>query len=106
MYAVAELGVMYPQVGFAFRSVENALTLIVRNLESFSGLAAETERLDALAAGALCCCFDGLIWSTPVAMYSIALRSSHAGNVPALAGIRKCWQACFDVICKCMHGHG
>ena len=39
------------QVGFAFRSVENALTMIVRNLESFSGLAAETERLDALAAG-------------------------------------------------------
>ena len=25
--------------------------MIVRNLESFSGLAAETERLDALAAG-------------------------------------------------------
>ena len=50
----AELAVMYPQVGFAFRSVENALTLIVRNLETFSGLAAETERLDALAAGAFC----------------------------------------------------
>lgn len=39
------------QVGFAFRSVEHALTMIVRNLESFSGLAAETERLDALATG-------------------------------------------------------
>ncbi|DBB06377.1 hypothetical protein WJX77_005903 [Trebouxia sp. C0004] len=44
-----EFGII-SQVGFAFRSVENALTLIVRNLESFSGLAAETERLDALAA--------------------------------------------------------
>lgn len=42
---------MWSQVGFAFRSVENALTIIVRNLESFSGLAAETERLDALATG-------------------------------------------------------
>ena len=42
---------MCSQVGFAFRSVENALNLIVKNLESFSGLAAETERLDALAAG-------------------------------------------------------
>lgn len=42
---------MWSQVGFAFRSVEHALTMIVRNLESFSGLAAETERLDALAAG-------------------------------------------------------
>lgn len=39
------------QVGFAFRSVEHALTIIVTHLESFSGLAAETERLDALAAG-------------------------------------------------------
>jgi len=62
----AELAVVYPQVGFAFRSVENALTLIVRNLESFSGLAAETERLDALAAGAFCIiavyCFMSLVW--------------------------------------------
>lgn len=44
-----EFGII-SQVGFAFRQVEHALTLIVRNLESFSGLAAETERLDALAA--------------------------------------------------------
>jgi len=62
----AELAVVYPQVGFAFRSVENALTLIVRNLESFSGLAAETERLDALAAGAFCIiavyCLMSLVW--------------------------------------------
>ncbi|KAL3153965.1 hypothetical protein ABBQ32_013522 [Trebouxia sp. C0010 RCD-2024] len=43
-----EFGII-SQVGFAFRSVEHALTMIVRNLESFSGLAAETERLDALA---------------------------------------------------------
>ena len=46
---------MFLQVGFAFRSVEHALTIIVRNLESFSGLAAETERLDALATGRHIC---------------------------------------------------
>ena len=76
---------MYPQVGFAFRSVENALTLIVRNLESFSGLAAETERLDALAAGAycinaICCYFKTFVWSTPITMYSIALQQTCFGT--------------------------
>ena len=39
------------QVGFAFRHIEGALNYLVNNLDKFSGLAAETERLDALLTG-------------------------------------------------------
>ena len=39
------------QVGFAFRRIEMALNYIVDNLTTFSGLAAESERLDTLFSG-------------------------------------------------------
>ena len=39
------------QVGFAFRRIEMALNYIVDNLTEFSGLAAESERLDTLFSG-------------------------------------------------------
>lgn len=64
---------MWSQVGFAFRSVEHALTIIVRNLESFSGLAAETERLDALAAGMPFC-----PWPSHIAVGPTTLHDSSA----------------------------
>ena len=41
------------QVGFAFRRIEMALNYIVDNLSTFSGLAAQSERLDALFLGEL-----------------------------------------------------
>jgi ABC-type uncharacterized transport system fused permease/ATPase subunit len=40
------------QVSFAFRHIEGALNYFVDNLDKFSGLAAESERLDALLTGA------------------------------------------------------
>ena len=39
------------QVGFAFNRIESALSYLVNHLARFSGLAAQTERLDALFAG-------------------------------------------------------
>jgi len=39
-----------PQVGFAFHRIEKALSLLVANLSDLSGLAAKTERIDALFA--------------------------------------------------------
>ena len=39
------------QVGFAFNRIESALSYLVTNMGKFSGLAAQTERLDALFAG-------------------------------------------------------
>ncbi|KAK9809945.1 hypothetical protein WJX72_002230 [[Myrmecia] bisecta] len=44
-----EFGVI-TQVGFAFHRIESALSMVVNNLSKFSGLAAETERLDSLFA--------------------------------------------------------
>ena len=41
------------QVGFSFRRIEMALNYIVDHLPALSGLAAETERLDALFEGVL-----------------------------------------------------
>ena len=41
------------QVTFAFDRIERALSMIVTNLSKLSGLAAETERLDALFAGVI-----------------------------------------------------
>ena len=75
---------MWSQVGFAFRSVEHALTIIVRNLESFSGLAAETERLDALAAGMPPCRHPQTLSTTPV----LGLSILHYSN--AIGQLRKC----------------
>ena len=40
-----------PQVGFAFNRIESAFSYLVNNMGKFSGLAAQTERLDALFAG-------------------------------------------------------
>lgn len=56
-------------MGFAFRSVEHALTIIVTHLESFSGLAAETERLDALSTGT---CFCTCAWRYKSQRYSVS----------------------------------
>lgn len=39
------------QVGFAFNRIESALSYLVNHMGKFSGLAAQTERLDALFAG-------------------------------------------------------
>lgn len=39
------------QIAFAFRHIEGALNYLVNNLDQFSGLAAEAERLDALVQG-------------------------------------------------------
>ena len=39
------------QVAFAFRHIEGALNYLVDNLDKFSGLAAESERLEALLTG-------------------------------------------------------
>lgn len=39
---------LLPQASFAFQSIESALSVIVNNLAQLSGLAAETDRLDAL----------------------------------------------------------
>ncbi len=39
------------QVSFAFRHIEGALNYFVDNLDKFSGLAAQSERLDALLTG-------------------------------------------------------
>ena len=43
------------QVGFAFRRIEMALNYIVDNLTEFSGLAAQSERLDTLFSGVHFC---------------------------------------------------
>ena len=37
------------QAGYAFRTVQSALNIIVGRFEQLSGLAAETERLEKLA---------------------------------------------------------
>lgn len=74
------------QVGFAFRSVEHALTVIVRNLESFSGLAAETERLHALAAG------DPYIWCCCI-QYAIM----YVRRIPYTRTILPCWLTAINV---------
>ena len=42
-------------MGFAFHRIEKALSLLVANLSDLSGLAAKTERIDALFAGASSC---------------------------------------------------
>lgn len=39
------------QVSFAFHRIEGALSIIIMNLGKFSGLAAETERLEELFSG-------------------------------------------------------
>lgn len=38
-------------MGFAFGRIESALTVLVANLSELSGLAAKTERIDALFTG-------------------------------------------------------
>lgn len=38
-------------MSFAFNRIESALSYLMNNLGRFSGLAAQTERLDALFAG-------------------------------------------------------
>jgi hypothetical protein len=52
-----EFGVV-SQASFAFSRISAALSVIVKNLDQLSGLAAETERLGALA-GALGACAAG-----------------------------------------------
>lgn len=44
---------MQRQVGFAFHRIETALSMLVTNLSDLSGLAAKTERIDALFKGVL-----------------------------------------------------
>jgi len=44
-----EFGVV-TQAGFAFRTVQSALNIIINNFETLSGLAAETDRLEKLLA--------------------------------------------------------
>lgn len=39
------------QVGFAFSRIEHALSMLITNLSELSGLAAKTERIDALFKG-------------------------------------------------------
>jgi hypothetical protein len=45
---------VHVQVGFAFGRIESALTVLVANLSELSGLAAKTERIDALFTGGFC----------------------------------------------------
>ena len=49
--STARLRALRVQVGFAFNRIESALSYLVNHLARFSGLAAQTERLDALFAG-------------------------------------------------------
>ena len=39
------------QVGFAFHRIEAALSVLIMKMADFSGLAAQTERLEALLDG-------------------------------------------------------
>ncbi len=41
------------QVGFAFHRIEAALSVLIMKMADFSGLAAQTERLEALLDGTL-----------------------------------------------------
>jgi hypothetical protein len=56
------------QVGFAFGRIESALTVLVANLSELSGLAAKTERIDALFSGVYkCSCAWAIVmWHSPV----------------------------------------
>jgi hypothetical protein len=63
----------FPQVGFAFQRIETALSMIVSNLNGLSGLAAQTERLDALFKGAAPFCLPRPILA---AMTAAALSQS------------------------------